>query len=360
MKAMEIQTAIARGFSRWIDAVAECSATLLNRFSSSRSFKLVERDANAFDFLAPDGRSIAPPVQIVDGQIVDTLPESVATMVRGSMIDIILKPDRFLFCPIELPRRAAEYLDGIIRSQIDRLTPWNDAAAAFGWSKPSPAGADRIVVTVAATDRTLVAPYVRAVTNLGVQSIAVYTRAGRRSGDDFIKVMEEKTARFVEIGRIRQTLIAILAAAIAITVATGVGSRIVQTNLNGQQAELDFRMAKFRAAAGASNGNLSTSLAAAQLNLEDRKQNIAPTVIILETLSRILPDDTYVTELRIEDNKLKLEGVTRNAPSLIKLLEQSGQFTRATFFGPTTRSPSDAVERFHIEAFIQLRTVARS
>ena len=37
-------------------------------------------------------------------------------------------------------------------------------------------------------------------------------------------------------------------------------------------------------------------------------------VIVLEVLSQILPDHTYVTELRIEGDKLRVIGVTRDAP----------------------------------------------
>jgi general secretion pathway protein L len=48
-----------------------------------------------------------------------------------------------------------------------------------------------------------------------------------------------------------------------------------------------------------------------------------------------------------------LTGVTRDAPALIELIEQSGRFTRATFFAPTTRSSSDTGDRFHIEAIIK-------
>jgi general secretion pathway protein L len=76
------------------------------------------------------------------------------------------------------------------------------------------------------------------------------------------------------------------------------------------------------------------------------------TVLAVETLSKILPDDTYVTEVHVEGNKLRLTGTTRNAAALVGLIEQSGSFTRASFFAPTTRSP-DSAEHFNIEAIVQ-------
>ena len=91
-----------------------------------------------------------------------------------------------------------------------------------------------------------------------------------------------------------------------------------------------------------------------QRALERRKHDAPSAVLVMETLSKILPDQTYVTELRLEGNKLRLTGITRDAPSLIGLIERSGRFTRATFFAPTTRSPSDTGDRFHIEAIIKI------
>ena len=76
-------------------------------------------------------------------------------------------------------------------------------------------------------------------------------------------------------------------------------------------------------------------------------------VLVLDALSQILPDNTYVTELHLAGNKLQIVGITRDAPSLIPLIEQSPHFTRATFYAPTTRSPSDPGERFHIEMKVE-------
>ena len=86
--------------------------------------------------------------------------------------------------------------------------------------------------------------------------------------------------------------------------------------------------------------------------LAKRKQTSPSSVMVLEEMSRVLPDSTYVTELRIERDKLQVVGLTQDAPSLIKLIEQSPQLSRATFFAPTTRGQNEPGERFHIEAHI--------
>jgi general secretion pathway protein L len=87
--------------------------------------------------------------------------------------------------------------------------------------------------------------------------------------------------------------------------------------------------------------------------LEKRKHATPSSVIVLEALSAVLPDNTYATELRIEGDKLQVVGITQDAPSLIQIMEQSPHFTRATFFAPTTRAANDPGERFHIEAHIR-------
>ena len=61
----------------------------------------------------------------------------------------------------------------MVRAQIDRLTPWSANDAAFGWSAPAEAGADRIAITVAATARAMVQPMVDALIAAGAEAVAV-------------------------------------------------------------------------------------------------------------------------------------------------------------------------------------------
>src|SRR5262245_1737106 len=190
----------------------------------------------------------------------------------------------------------------------------------------------------------LVRPYVQAVADIGAHSIAVFTTLPQGASDATpIKVWDQTGRSVKNIGRTRQALITTLTAA-GITAGLAVGANaIVGTILTTQQDEITRQLSGVRAASIARNTGL----------LERRKHDAPSTVLALEALSKILPDQTYVTELRVEGNKLRLTGVTRNAPALIELIEQSGHFTRATFFAPTTRSSDDTGDRFHIETTIK-------
>ncbi len=120
------------------------------------------------------------------------------------------------------------------------------------------------------------------------------------------------------------------------------------SSLQSEQQQLQQRISERRAALRLDSNGAGSGLGL----LAKRKQTTPSSIMVLEAVSRVLPDSTYVTELRVEGDKVQVVGMTQDAPSLIRLMEQSPQFTRATFFAPTTRAPNDPGERFHIEAHI--------
>ncbi len=349
--AMSILPPIKEGFFRWIDSVAGTVNGLLHRMRSNHDVRIVEEAPDTFTMRA-DKKSKLPdqPLRITDGMIAGPLPAEWAKMLRGSRAELVLRPNRFLLRPLELPRRAMEFLDGIVRSQIDRLTPWTSADAMFGWTQPVDAPNDRIELTVAATARALVAPYMQAIADLGVASVTVLTvPAGAAADAAPVKVYEQHAPSVLEIGRIRQALVVLLVVS-GLAAAGAVGySMYALDNLDAEKHDLDQKIAARRVALR--TGPAAT--ATAQRLLERRKQTTPANVIVLEALSQILPDHTYVTELHIEGDKLQIVGVTRDAAALIGLIEQSPHFEHAAFYAPTTRTPGDPGERFHVEAHIK-------
>jgi general secretion pathway protein L len=75
--------------------------------------------------------------------------------------------------------------------------------------------------------------------------------------------------------------------------------------------------------------------------------------IVLEALSRALPDTAHLTELRLLGATLNIAGLTSDAPSLIAPLEHSGSLTDVRFSAPTTRGSDDAHFSFHIVGLVE-------
>jgi general secretion pathway protein L len=121
---------------------------------------------------------------------------------------------------------------------------------------------------------------------------------------------------------------------------------VVGGYLENRERELQDQIAQRRAEFGQQTGS---ALEQAIQSLQARKRATPSAVLVIEDLSKALPDDAHLTELRMEDGNVQMVGLAHAAPALIRLIEQSGRFSRATFFAPTVRAPNGS-ETFHIEA----------
>ncbi len=79
------------------------------------------------------------------------------------------------------------------------------------------------------------------------------------------------------------------------------------------------------------------------------KRQMSPTVIqTLEELTRILPDDTWVTALDLKGKELVIQGETASSVRLIGLFEQSSIFKDASFRSPLTKGQASGAERYQL------------
>lgn len=352
---MKVTDKIRDGFWRWIDLVAEGLVASLGYFRKERTVCLVEAEPGCFAVRAADiGASAGAgdlELRVENGSFAAPLSARVETALRGSRLELSVRPDRFVFKPLELPSRAAEFLEGVVRSQIDRLTPWSADQAVFGSSVPADLGSGRIVVTVAATAKAMLAPILQAFSRAGARSIVVCTAPSVAPPDmPAIKIMEENVTRVLDVDLVRRVLVITLACALLVSLTAALVSTFIGGNLEARQDELARQIARQRSALLMSRNAAGDPKTLAEQALLRRKNESPSDVIALEILSKILPDSTYVTEMHIEANKLQLTGITHDAPQLIRLIEQTRHFSQATFFAPITRSPSDNRDHFSIEA----------
>jgi len=344
---MNLFQTIGAILNAWTGSVAAAFIAALDRIGSPRVVRLVEGDDGGFTVEAA-GKAENVPSRIAFADGVLSAP-NLAALFRGSRVEIVLQPKRFLFRPLELPARAADFLEGIVRAQIDRLTPWSASEAVFGCSAPAASGAESITTMIAATTRKVATSYVRAVSGFHPSAVAVCTDIAERNAGR-VKVFEQKARGHLDAARVSRGLLVALGVGAAAALVSVAVAAYVADNLGAQEDELARQISARRIAirAGADGGDRSPVA-----ELERRKYETPASVIVLDALSKVLPDHTYVTELHLAGNKLQIVGITHDAPSLIPLIEQSQHFARATFYAPTTRSPSDPGERFHIETRVE-------
>jgi general secretion pathway protein L len=341
----------AAAFLLWMDCVVMTIGRGVESLRRLPRLRLIEGEADVFRLEIPSGANCSyadvDSVRIDNGRLIGRDCEQIAAALRGSRTELILRLDRFLVRPLDLPKQAGEFLDGIIRSQIDRLTPWSADEAAFGWSRPVEIENDRIAFYVVATSRSLILSYVDVLKEFRAASIVVSAvPSAAQPGAGPIEIFEQRGVTAIDSGKLRRSLIALLVVAGLSCACAILADRIAGANLVAQKSDVLRRMTVMRR-------DGSGEAPARQFELERQKTERPASVVVLEALSKILPDHTYLTELRIEGDRIQAIGITQDAPSLIQLLEQSRHFARATFYAPTTRSPGDRGDHFHIEARIK-------
>jgi general secretion pathway protein L len=341
-------------FGDWIAAVTDAIEGVAGRVVRSRRILLDQAADGVFTarMIPAQNRQALPDVSFrFDGKRTDPpLPPDWVAALRGSRIEAQLPSGDVMACRLDFPGQAGDFLDGMIRAQVDRLTPWSVNDAAFGWSAPVAVANERIELIFAATSKAKVKPLLRLAQAMDAASVAGFGAAAVGTEPPVrIKLLDQPLQSAVGATlSIPRLLRAVLLGAGVAAAASLLIAVYLENTMQSRQADLQRQISQRRAALRLDANGAGSALGL----LAKRKQTTPSSIMVLEAISRALPDSTYVTELRIEGDKVQVVGMTQDAPSLIRLMEQSPQFTRATFFAPTTHAANEPGERFHIEAHL--------
>jgi general secretion pathway protein L len=85
----------------------------------------------------------------------------------------------------------------------------------------------------------------------------------------------------------------------------------------------------------------------------DRKKGSPTVTELIASLTHILPDDVWLTELEIDGNGVQLSGYAQSATAVLGLLDQSPLLANAAFRSSVTQDAQLSRERFDISAQIR-------
>ena len=275
-------------------------------------------------------------------------PDDVVRAAQNGFVVLELPTDKIVVRRISVPAQAREFLPGIVRNQVERLSPWPVDQTVYGFdaaaSQEDGAALDvrvfissRAAVNSARDELDAIGlPPDRIVARQDGAPVALWSRL-----TDVPRETVERTRRQIGVA---------IAAFALLSVGLSLWGFFSAASIRSESDDLAARAKTLqRQVQGSRTPQAIASLPPAERAWAGKE--ISPsTVIVLEVLSRALPDAAYLTELRLDNSTLRIIGLTSDAPSLIGPLERSGHLTAVHFFAPTTRGPDGTLFKFHIEA----------
>ena len=259
---------------------------------------------------------------------------------------LTLDSDQVMVRTTRLPRSAEPELDGVVGFEIQRLTPFLEEGVYRVHAIDRTLGDHRtIVVHLAVVPRRVVTSIRQVLVRYGIGLSAIRFQH---------KNWPFETAQFPlshvgfdggAHGPARRRL-AVMTIAVAILIVAAALSPLIRLNtiLTERAATLSMVTAD---ALRAQTLEREIERATRGIRAAAASKNSGATPLaILDELSGIIPDGTWLDHLSIERGSITIEGHTNASASLVPLLEASPMFDRVSYLSPVTRSLIGGGERF--------------
>jgi len=265
---------------------------------------------------------------------------------RGRRVTIDLAPDLLFRTEIMLPAAAQANLTQIIGNQRGLLVPLDPEKLVFAVSniRHLPSTNTIRVLVVVATQKTIEAgqEFTR---SLGCE---VTTVVAMPEDGHLLTLYRPTTAASAPRRSWRRNW---LDAAILLLAATLVATQAWRSRSAAERLETAIAAAR-HAAEDVRTLRYAVTKAEEPLTLLRRRLNMTPATVVIGELSRVIPDDTWVTNLTLKGGNLEFSGNATHATRLVSELETSRLFVQPHFEAPITGWP-DGSERFTISAGVR-------
>lgn len=281
---------------------------------------------------------------------------------RPPRVVVSLAPAAFLRKRIVLPGAIEENLRQTLAYDLDRHTPFKADELYFDAVvvDRSPAQGT-IVVDLAAARRSNIDPALRQVAVWGGEVAAVVPEppAGAARSKLNLLPSEQRTDRPLlrrwQFWLAALAIVAALAAAVVIPL-WQLREEVIALAQQAEAARVEAAVSQtLRAQVDAQVNDFNFAL--------ERKYAYPSALAVLDTVSKLLPDDTWLTQFELKSTAkgkdvqrdIMLRGESANAAKLVQLFEESQLFTDAAQRGPTTKIQPGPGEIFDLGAQLRRR-----
>lgn len=253
---------------------------------------------------------------------------------------------------LTLPLATEENLHEVLAFEMDRKTPYRVEQVYYDSvveSRDHDRGTIQLKLILAPRDR--IDPLLKRLDNLGLHPDRLTLRG--HSSDDYLSAnllpAGRRPRRTATPQRVNRFLIAIILLLLAAAVSLPILEK--QRMIDTLQPQLD-RLGQEAVAARKMRTKVE-SVAAESRFLAEKKQSSLLILEVLNEMTQLLPDDTWINQFELEGDEVHVRGQSQASAVLISLVESSPLLHNARFRSPVTQNRKTNMERFHLSADVE-------
>lgn len=266
---------------------------------------------------------------------------------------LCLGRDQILCRSVVLPLAVEENLRQSLAFEIDRYTPFKLDQVYFDYRITDRNVAQRkLGVELAVAKRAVVDHEVARASALGLRVNGIMPIEGKTSPEARFNLLPSEASG--ASGRHRLGVRLLLLAFALLMLATLLGIPVWQKRAAAISLLAPLAEAKLAANETDRMRDRLDTLVAEHNLLPDRKWQDASALMVLAELSKLVPDDSFVTVLDYDGKSVQIQGESTSAAGLVEILDASPMFKDVGFKAPVAKIQGTAYDRFHLSAILDL------
>ena len=285
--------------------------------------------------------------------------DEVARIVRGAGVrsaEVVLRlpRDKVLRRLVDLPAAATENLREVLGFEMDRHTPFKSGEVYFDYRlEGSDPERKRIKVDLVVVPRTVADQAVQLATSWGLAPDRLSAGGEPAEAARPFNLLPATAVRARTGLGGRLAVVLLIVAALLSAAAIYLPLERERVLLAATEAELAIVRGEALAADDLKT-QIEEMLQRSSFVVE-RKRGEYGVIELLDELTRLVPDHTWVLKFGLRDGRLTLSGYSAKPSSLIGLLEASKLLAEVRFSSPVTMDQKIGLERFNLTARITPR-----
>lgn len=271
---------------------------------------------------------------------------------RGELIALWLPESQSLIKQLDLPLAAAENLRQVLGFEMDRHTPFKADQVYFDFRVVQrDAKSGRISIKLAVVPRQTIDSAVELLAKWGAPIQAAYIASAATPDADTINLIPSER-RIAAPSRLRGLNLGLLLLILAL--GTAAISIPIMIKRQASIALIPLVERAKQVAGSTDSMKREYEKQAAEYNfMLDKKKTGLPVIVLLDEVSRLLPDDTWVQQFSLNGKEMQIQGETGSSSKLIALVESARVLHDANFRSPISKGNTPNSERFHLAAEVK-------